>query len=104
MRAPQQVGAGRPTGVPGRLTSCRDRAGRQDRDERGEFLGGSLATDDAQDRHCRRVGPAHSGMFPCFLGGNVCRLPASRRSALAISRRVCDGSMTASTKPRSAAM
>ena len=47
---------------------------------------------------------AHSGMFPCFFGGRLSRLPRRMRSALAISARVCEGSMTASTKPRSAAM
>jgi hypothetical protein len=39
----------------------------------------------------------HSGMFPCFFGGSVCRLLASTRSALVTCTRVCDGGMTAST-------
>jgi hypothetical protein len=43
-------------------------------------------------------------MFPCFFGGSVSRLLASTRSALTTWTRVCDGGMTASTKPRSAAM
>ena len=39
----------------------------------------------------------HNGMFPCFLGGRVCRLLASTRRALVTCTRVCDGGMTAST-------
>ncbi len=38
----------------------------------------------------------HSGMFPCFFGGSVSRLEASRRSARTTSMRVSCGVMTAS--------
>ena len=58
-------------------------------------------------RGFRRLGVhrvAHSGMFPCFLGGRFSRLVRRCRSALMTSRRVSDGAMTASTYPRSAAM
>jgi hypothetical protein len=60
--------------------------------QRGEFLCGGLTTHDS-----KQGALAHSGMFPCFLGGSVSRLLASTRSALVTCTRVCDGGMTAST-------
>jgi hypothetical protein len=45
--------------------------------------------------HCL-VGAAHSGMFPCFLGGRLARLLRSIESARMTCRRVCEGSITAS--------
>ena len=47
---------------------------------------------------------AHSGMFPCFFGGVWVILRSSSRRAVDTYPRVCDGGMTASTYPRSAAM
>jgi hypothetical protein len=52
----------------------------------------------------RRPDRRHSGMFPCFLGGNCARLVRSVRSARVTNARVCEGSITESTYPRSAAM
>jgi hypothetical protein len=46
----------------------------------------------------------HSGIFPCFLGGFLSRLPSSISSAAIRRRRVSCGKITASTYPRSAAM
>ena len=66
--------------------------------QRGELLGGGFTADDSEEGVV-----AHSGMFPCFLGGSVSRLLASTRSALVTCTRVCEGGMTASTYPRSAA-
>ncbi len=66
---------------------------------------GSPAVHDAeQGRSLVRWRLAHSGMFPCFLGGRFSRLVRSSRSALMTSRRVSAGRMTASMYPRSAAM
>lgn len=45
---------------------------------------------------------AHSGMFPCFLGGRVSRFDSSTRSPSATRSRVWDGSMTSVTKPLAA--
>ena len=42
-------------------------------------------------------GVTHSGMFPCFFGGRLARFVRSARSARTTCRRVCDGSITAST-------
>jgi hypothetical protein len=81
-------------------------AGCDDHEQRGHFLGCWLAAEDTQDgsrgRFLCRIG--HSGMFPCFFGGNVCRLPRSMRNARMTYDRVCDGGITESTYPRSAAM
>jgi hypothetical protein len=89
------VGVGRPgadrdgtAAVP----ALRER--RDDDGEGGELLGRGFALDDPQQRAGLLT---HSGMFPCFLGGRVCRLFASTRSALVTWIRVCDGGMTAST-------
>ena len=46
---------------------------------------------------------AHRGMFPCFLGGFLSRLPRAISSPATIFFRVWRGSITSSTKPRSAA-
>src|SRR5207247_366280 len=46
---------------------------------------------------------AHSGMFPCFLGGSVSRLVRRIRSACTTYRRGYDGGVTESTYPRSGA-
>ena len=43
-----------------------------------------------------RRGP-HSGMFPCFFGGRVSRLPRRARRALTSCTRVADGGITEST-------
>ena len=43
-----------------------------------------------------RPGPAHSGMFPCFLGGWVSRLLRSIRSDDTICARVSCGKITRS--------
>ena len=40
---------------------------------------------------------AHSGMFPCFLGGIWVILRSSSRRAVPMYPRVCDGGITAST-------
>jgi hypothetical protein len=61
-----------------------------DRGERGEFLRGGLAPDDAKLH-------AHSGMFPCFLGGGAWRLLRSMRSDRMTYERVFDGGITEST-------
>ncbi len=42
-------------------------------------------------------GFAHSGIFPCFFGGFLSRLPSSISSAAISSRRVSRGKITAST-------
>src|SRR5690606_31180286 len=60
------------------------------------FLAGVSARDAQREL-------THSGMFPCFLGGNSARLRRRARSALAIMTRVWAGSMTLSISPRSAA-
>lgn len=68
------------------------------RDECGELLLGEIALDDPKNRaRLILLLVAHSGMFPCFLGGSDSRLVRSRRSALATSARVLLGRMTAST-------
>ena len=88
-------------------------AGRLVRGSRGErdhsceqgrqFLLVNGTTHDLERRRGRKhgVGPAnwvrHSGMFPCFFGGNEARLVRSARSARTTWARVSDGSMTAST-------
>src|SRR5258708_9599026 len=46
----------------------------------------------------------HSGIFPCFFGGFFSRFVPSIPSARISFFRVSRGWMTASTKPRSAAM
>ncbi len=56
----------------------------------GEFLRSRLTADDADYR------AGHSGMFPCFLGGRVCRLLRSIRSDLITYERVSDGRITES--------
>lgn len=45
----------------------------------------------------------HSGMFPCFFGGRLARLPRNARRALMTVTRVAAGSMIPSSSPRSAA-
>lgn len=73
---------------------------------RSEFVVGGIACHDAHagGRGIRRiVRPGHSGMFPCFLGGRLARLPLRARSALMIATRVAAGSMMPSSSPRSAA-
>src|SRR5438270_114257 len=56
-----------------------------------------LATPDDDERRHLLVRTAHSGMFPCFLGGRVSRFVRSNRRARMSSRRVVAGRMTAST-------
>jgi len=43
-------------------------------------------------------------MLPCFFGGGDCRLLRNMRSDRITYERVCDGAMTESMYPRSAAM
>src|SRR5690606_8820623 len=82
-----------------------------DHRDRCELVGREVAADQA---HVRCVGShrsggrgagggGHSGMFPCFLAGRVSRLVRRARRARATWMRVSEGSMTASTQPRSAA-
>ena len=52
----------------------------------------------------RHPEPAHRGTFPCLRSAISSCLEPSRRRPAAILRRVSGGSMTSSTKPRSAAM
>jgi len=82
------------------------RPGSDHGDQGRQVLGGRLAGDHPQSRpgcgRCRRwARPAaagtHSGMFPCFFGGNVSRLPRNARSALITYERVWDGGITEST-------
>jgi hypothetical protein len=95
------VGVGRPR--PDRHRTATRAALRQGRDhdrQSGELLSRRFPADDAE----KGAVLTHSGMFPCFLGGSVSRLFASTRSALVTCTRVCDGGITMSTYPRSAAM
>ena len=86
-------GVGPPAPLPRRFrdSRCRGRAGcGHDRRERGEFLRGGLAPEDAKLH-------AHNGMFPCFLGGGAWRLLRSMRSERITYERVFDGGITEST-------
>ena len=71
--------------------------------EGGDLLGRRVTAHDAQRTLVRRR-RRHSGMFPCLRRQRFPRLVRSARSARTIWPRVCDGSITASTYPRSAAM
>ena len=101
------VGAGlEPRNARSRLVG--ERCG--DHGVHGRQLGVGRATADDAQHGCigsgtrlARVSTAHSGMFPCFLGGRLARLPLSARSALMIATRVAAGSMMPSSSPRSAA-
>ena len=68
-------------------------------------IGGDVrrARETAQ-QHQRRPENLHSGIFPCFLGGFLSRLFSSAASAVINLSRVSLGSITASMKPRFAAM
>ncbi len=69
-----------------------------------KLIVGRAAGDDAHDGCRGAIGRvAHSGMFPCFLGGRLARLPLRARRALMIATRVAAGSMMPSSSPRSAA-
>ncbi len=46
----------------------------------------------------------YNGILPCFFGARFSRLLASIANALITAGRVCLGSITTSTKPRSAAL
>ena len=46
----------------------------------------------------------YNGILPCFFGARFSRLLASIAKALITAGRVCFGSITTSTKPRSAAL
>ena len=95
---------------PGGADRCRrvtvvTAGGGHDGDERCELDGVGGSAYDAEHRTlgCRpRCGVgraavvAHSGMFPCFLGGRVARLVRRARSARVIWARVSLGRMTAS--------
>ena len=76
--------------------------GGQHRDQDPEVLRRWRAVDDPDDRSVRggrRVGgcvAAHSGMFPCFLGGRLSRLVFNARSARVTFIRVLLGVMTVS--------
>lgn len=82
---------------------------REHGDDGGDLLGRRVAADDPQRRALAafavtgRLVSAHSGMFPCFLGGSVWRLLRSARSARTTFIRVFDGEITVSMYPRSAA-
>lgn len=80
--------------------------GGDDRVRGGEFDLGGAAGDDAQvdgeSIRCRWL-RCHSGMFPCFFGGRLARLPLRARNALMMATRVAAGSMMPSSSPRSAA-
>src|SRR6478609_5459411 len=71
--------------------------------ERRELLLGGRASADVDPDVVVAMLDRHSGMFPCFFGGRLARLPRRARSALAIDTRVCAGSMMPSSSPRSAA-
>ncbi len=106
---PQLSRAALPTVSP-RLESRRS-CGRligQDRRDHGvdsrEFIVGRTSGDDADGRRGGRFDRlAHSGIFPCFLGGRLARFPLRARRALMIATRVAAGSMIPSSSPRSAA-
>lgn len=80
-----------------------------DSHQRSEFLRARITLDDAKQwgrRSVERLGlllvrwgclDAHSGMFPCFFGGNTSRLVRNKRNALVTSARVVLGLITAST-------
>src|SRR5579884_1655319 len=94
----------------GRTATC----AAEHRDQRGKLFLGRVALDDLDVRLVPVVGLlgllpvvrlfGHSGMFPCFFGGSWAILRSSSRRAVATYPRVCDGGITASTYPRSAAM
>lgn len=88
-----------PTRLAGTLFDQHD-LGPRDLDGRGNssrFLDGGLGRDgDAR-------GVAHSGMFPCLRCGSSSRLDLSISRPAMTLMRVSAGSMTSSTKPRSAA-
>ena len=76
----------------------------QDGDQHRDLLGGRAGRQGERDggrRHTvggawRRRDGAHSGMFPCFLGGRLARLVRSARNALVTFIRVFEGVMTVS--------
>ena len=70
-----------PPGTPGlrRARFPRRRGSGDDRGQRGEFGVARVAADDAQEWPVF----GHSGMFPCFLGGNDSRLFRSSDNARA---------------------
>src|SRR5690606_11769892 len=98
--APQRTPSALPGGAGARLEAVHARELIESRlQHRGgcrELLGGRVA---ARDHDRGRLGAllAHSGMFPCFLGGSDARLVRSARSALMITRRVAAGSMIPSS-------
>ena len=55
------------------------------------------------DEHLLERARGHRGMFPCFFGGFLSRLPRAISRPATIFLRVWRGSITSSTKPRSAA-
>ena len=88
-----------PTRLAGTLFDQHD-LGPRDLDGRGNssrFLDGGLG----RDRDARGV--AHSGIFPCLRCGSSSRLDLSISRPAMTLIRVSAGSMTSSTKPRSAA-
>jgi hypothetical protein len=59
-------------------------------EQRGNVLGAGIAADNLKMRG------GHSGIFPCFLGGNDARLVRSARSARVSCKRVSCGKITRS--------
>ncbi len=107
-RVPDRSAGSAPGGTDGLRLGCATSAAGEHRNERGQLLGCRLTADHAQQGGCRGrplagLG-AHSGMFPCFLGGRDSRLLRSCRRARMTWMRVSEGAITASTNPRSAAM
>lgn len=90
---PARLGSGRSVCCPLLL----EHRGDNTRDG-GDLLGAEARGDDAEVDVL-----AHSGMFPCFLGGSAARLVRSARNAFVTTTRVAAGSMTPSSSPRSAA-
>lgn len=80
--------------------------GSQNGDEHTDFVCGRITVLDPDVRNGLFWGfvNAHSGMFPCFLGGRLSRLVLSARNARVTFIRVLLGLMTVSIYPRSAAI
>ena len=86
-----------------RLRLLRGRSGRRCGDNRRQRRQFGVARVSADHPQQGTALLAHSGMFPCFLGGSDSRLLRSSDSARATCPRVCAGTITESTYPRSAA-
>ena len=82
--------------VAGPLCDGGDVYGGDDGDQCRDLVGARGAAHDAEHRALGDLVGAHSGMFPCFLGGSAARLVRRARSALVICARVSLGRITAS--------